>query len=426
MLIASNTANNGQNKSFTYNLLNLPKVSTVPTGTATYTYDATGNKLRKVSVISGVTTNTDYIGGIQYNGASTADTLNFIQTEEGRAVKQGNGINYEYVYYLGDNLGNTRITFGTKYGIATVLQQDDYYPFGLEINRGITSPKNEYLYNKKELQEEFTEYDYGARYYDPVIGRWNTIDPLAETSRRWSTYNYVFDNPIRLIDPDGMSPDQYYGTNGKYLGVDENGDNGQVKIVGDENQAVLKTGTTINSKNVTSLATVSKTDLKESLNVIKRTDAKTDKDQTGGLHGESSLVMKSGAVIQGQSGDKATINSIGNLESDESLPAIPAGNTQADVDATIHAHVDATEVVGDKIYFGNALEPSILDKQDLNESGTNIITGPLGPSSGFKPKDLDHVIPKQPSIGIAIFQGSLAKPAATLTVKAIDRILSKP
>jgi len=204
MLSSINTTTTGQNKSFTYNLLNLPIVATIPTGTATYTYDATGNKLRKVSALTSGTKYTDYISGIEYDGTTATDTLNFIQTEEGKAVRHGN--TYEYEYYLTDNLGNTKNTFGTKTGTAVSYQQDDYYPFGLEINRNVFSPKNEYLYNKKELQEEFTEYDYGARFYDPVIGRWNTIDPLAEKMRRYSPYNYCFDNPIRFIDSDGMGP----------------------------------------------------------------------------------------------------------------------------------------------------------------------------------------------------------------------------
>ncbi len=201
MLSSSNSTNTAQNKTLTYNLLNLPQTVNLPTGAInlTYTYDAAGAKLRKKNSATGNTT--DYVAGIQYDGTTTP-SLSFIQTEEGKAVPTASG--YDYVYYLGDNLGNTRVTFNTKTGTAVKLQQDDYYPFGMEINRLATSPKNEYLYNKKELQEELGQYDYGARFYDPVIARWNTIDPLAEISRRWSTYAYVLNNPIRNIDPDGM------------------------------------------------------------------------------------------------------------------------------------------------------------------------------------------------------------------------------
>ncbi|WP_143053789.1 RHS repeat-associated core domain-containing protein [Parapedobacter koreensis] len=198
------TRDGRQNLSVAYNELNLP----VSVGTsAAYTYDATGRKLR--SEVSG--TATDYIDGIEWEGG----TLNLIRMEEGRMVKSGG--NYVYDYMLRDHLGNTRSGFSSDAtGVAKFVT--DYYPFGRSHSGGATtSPKNRYLYNGKELQEVSGYYDYGARFYDPVIGRWGSVDPLAEKHFNLTPYNYVLNNPLIYIDPFGLDTLLYNQDTGKLL-----------------------------------------------------------------------------------------------------------------------------------------------------------------------------------------------------------------
>jgi len=127
--------------------------------------------------------------------------MDFVQTEEGRAIKSGSNWNYEYT--LTDHLGNSRVNIDSYNGAVRVTQEDEYYPFGLDRQRYTNGIKNKYLYNKKEFQEELGQYDYGARSYDPVIARMTSIDPSARSYVSLSPYSYVNNNPIGSIDPDG-------------------------------------------------------------------------------------------------------------------------------------------------------------------------------------------------------------------------------
>ncbi len=184
----------------------------------TYKYRADGTKLRKIynykdpssPLDLGIKT-TDYIDGFHYeyswdplSGIPTGNfQLKFVPTSEGYYDFEKN----RYIYSYTDHLGNVRLSyFKNSNGSAEVLDENNYYPFGLKhegYNAMTGNPAYNYQYNGKELQTETGWNDYGARMYMSDIARWGVIDPLSETSSRFSPYNYAYDNPISFVDPDG-------------------------------------------------------------------------------------------------------------------------------------------------------------------------------------------------------------------------------
>src|SRR5690606_11810684 len=64
-----------------------------------------------------------------------------------------------------------------------------------------------FKFNGKELDDETGNYYHGARYYDPKTSIWLSVDPLASEMPSWSPYNFTFNNPLRYVDPLGLSPD---------------------------------------------------------------------------------------------------------------------------------------------------------------------------------------------------------------------------
>ncbi len=204
-----------------YNFLNLPTEVLWGNGDKiSYIYDANGVKLAKY-VQKNLLSNSEatyYMNGFQYSqeaGKGNQSVLQFFPTAEGYVNVTG-GTTFNYVYNYTDHLGNVRLSYQKESnGSLKVLEENNYYPFGLKHqgynSTNLANANYKYKYNGKELQDDFNInlYDYGARNYDPAIGRWFNIDPLAEKSRRFSPYTYALNNPVYFIDPDGMAAEDW-------------------------------------------------------------------------------------------------------------------------------------------------------------------------------------------------------------------------
>ena len=231
----------------TYNHLNLPATILKGGDKIEIYYDATGRKLKQEVVSTEGGHVLEYMNGIDYRNQE----LNGIYHAEGR-VTTGEG-GWQYEYFLKDHLGNVRLSVSDLNGNgcidptaepAEILQENHYYPFGLNMdgpwaaqyqedengetlldeegNPVVDQDKlNRYQYNGKELTEDLglNWNDYGARWYNSAIGRWNAVDPSAEKYYSMSQFSYAANNPLLYIDPTGAEI-EYAGNQTTYTGID--------------------------------------------------------------------------------------------------------------------------------------------------------------------------------------------------------------
>ncbi|MGE5623693.1 MAG: RHS repeat-associated core domain-containing protein, partial [Methanocella sp.] len=207
----------------------LVSVSQDGTLLAAYDYDAFGRRIRSVVAEPGkpaVLTVFIYVGGkVLYeeryqvpssivDPASALDldltfliplgSTDYVQGPAGlvaKAVTTAGGIGEVLTYYHQDHLGSTRVQTDADGGL---LARFDYQPFGELLEAVYADPMTQsmepFAYTGQRAEENIGLYYYGARFYDPAIGRFITQDP-AQDGLNW--YAYCNNNPILYTDPTG-------------------------------------------------------------------------------------------------------------------------------------------------------------------------------------------------------------------------------
>ena len=301
------------NKSITeisYNVLNLPQTLKISSATNTYTYAADGRKLK--TVLGGSKT-TDYCGNVIYENGLLKRIL-----VDGGYIENGT-----YYFYLTDHLGNNRVIASSS---GSIVQSNHYYPFGMSFTEGSATSQQPYKYNGKELDTErgLNLYDYSARYMDPALGRFSTVDPHAEKYYSWSPYHYAANNPIMIIDPNGK--DWYKDEKGNVLWREGNGDIEGYKNIGasytmDIGNGISITYTQIDATSMTFTGAKESSWESQITNGTNCYQASSEMLQNEGVEtaGRGTEVLVTGTAANGRAGDANANASTGFAVIDQAL-----------------------------------------------------------------------------------------------------------
>ncbi|NQX37352.1 RHS repeat-associated core domain-containing protein [Pedobacter steynii] len=196
---------------YTYNEIGkVSKMSYISDGSKyiEFDYTSSGERIRKSVYQNGsLLKQQDYLDGFLYEN----NELTSVAHAEGRV--RISAVNIKYEYFIRDHLQNVRVSFeeGAN-GQAEVRQESSYYAFGMQ-HAPVSKPgnANTALFNGgSEWLSDFDNdpdlYNTFYRQYDPVLGRFNGIDPMMVKYNDFSGYQFVFNNPVSLSDPSGADP----------------------------------------------------------------------------------------------------------------------------------------------------------------------------------------------------------------------------
>jgi RHS repeat-associated protein len=224
-------------------------------GDVWYVYDASGERVRKIiEKTGGIKEERIYLGGYEVytkttngventrretlhisDGSKRIAIIDTVPGSSGGIVETQDSVTIRYQY--DNHLGSACLELDKN---AAIISYEEYHPFGTTSYRsGRTETEvslKRYKYVGKERDEETGLYFYGARYYAGWLGRFVSVDPKAGERQWLNPYNYVQNNPINKIDPDGKLDDGYQDLEGNYKWFDDE----TADVIGREDKLWLK------------------------------------------------------------------------------------------------------------------------------------------------------------------------------------------
>jgi len=180
-----------------YNYDNMPTSIDKDSATTFFIYDGNGKRVKKVSPSHDVS----YFGEAFEKRDGVKTIYLFAGTKRVASIEYGG----QTKFYHTDYLGSTRVVTDSTGG---EVQRLEYYPFGTYRVEDPDPAIIPHTFTGQEYDDELGFYNYKARLYDPLIGRFITPDrivPRPEDPQSLNRYSYTVNNPMRYKDPNGKS-----------------------------------------------------------------------------------------------------------------------------------------------------------------------------------------------------------------------------